>query len=376
MQSSMFDLLSKDNGDAQESSLEEKQEEEKIEEERRQLIEHISSATVNTLRDKVAWILNHYSETRDSDIALQVKFWETFEADKHNGHSITFDDLYKLTRLTSLTRERARIQNKYKLFIASSEVRQKRGTLSEEEKEKAVEDKPVGCPTLTVYMDESGKNDNQLIVGSLWFLGGVQPILALHRNLLKFKENSKFNKEFHFSEMSRNELPTYIGMINLFLKEAPAVSFKIASIPTVGISNKQDALQQLFYHLLFRGVTNEHETGRAMLPRLLQVWKDAEEDGADRLLIANLEDRLKQAAISRLKGDLYIDAIRCINSTHDIFMQIADLFTASANRVLNQPSSQRNHKDDFAEFFLAATGVGKSFSPNEQIGDMVAHISL
>ena len=57
-------------------------------------------------------------------------------------------------------------------------------------------------------------------------------------------------------------------------------------------------------------------------------------------------------------------------------MQIADLFTASANRLLNQPGSQYNHKDEFAEFFLEVTGVGKSFSPNEQVGDMVAHISL
>lgn len=376
MQSSLFDLINNHTEDSPELSSEDQQKEAILEEERRQLLDHISSATVNTKRDKVAWILNHYPETRNSDIALQIKFWETFEADRYKGRSISPDDLYKLTRLTSLVRERARIQNVYNLFIASSEIRQQRGTLSDEEKEKAIEDKPDGCPTLIVYMDESGKNDNQLIVGSMWFLGGGYPILALHSSLLKFKEYSGFDKEFHFSTMSRNELPVYLGMINHFLKEAPAVSFKIASVPARGISNKQDALQQMFYHLLIRGVTSEHETGRAVLPRLLQIWKDAEEEGTDRLLIADLDDRLKQAATSRLKGELYIDEIRCVDSAHNIFMQVADLFTASANRVLNQPGLQRNHKDEFAEFFLDATGVGKSFSPNEQVGDMVFHISL
>ena len=225
-------------------------------------------------------------------------------------------------------------------------------------------------------MDESGKNANHLVVGSMWFLGGGYPILALHRKLLEFKELINFKKEFHFSTMSRNDLPAYFDMINLFLKEAPAISFKIVSLPTVGIRNKQDALFQLFYHLLVRGVETENETSRAVLPRTLQVWKDAEEEGVDSLLVADLDDRLKQAATSRFSSELYVDEIRCVDSENNIFIQVTDLFSASANRILNQPGSQRNHKDKFAEFFLEAIGIGKSFSPNEQVGDMVVHISL
>jgi hypothetical protein len=374
MQSSIFDLLgNNDDGEDDENSVSRS---EKIIEERNKLINHISSSTVNTLRDRVAWVLNHHPETRDSDIALQIKFWETFEKDRYNGRTITADDLYKLTRLTVITRERARIQNTYKLFVPSSDVRQKRGLLSEEERDKAVEDKPKSYPTLVVYMDESGKNESQLIVGSMWLLGGGYPVLESSQKLTKYKNFSRYDKEFHFSTMSRNDLPIYKEFVKLFLQEAPAFSFKIASVPTIGISNKTDALHQLFYQLLLRGVIDEHEKGRAILPRLLQVWKDAEEEGADKLLVADLEDKLKQAAVSRLKSELYLDEIRCINSSHDHFMQIADLFTASANRILNQPNSQQNHKDEFAEFFLEATGVGKNFSPNEQIGDMVAHISL
>ena len=163
-------------------------------------------------------------------------------------------------------------------------------------------------------MDESGKNANHLVVGSMWFLGGGYPILALHRKLLEFKELINFKKEFHFSTMSRNDLPAYFDMINLFLKEAPAISFKIVSLPTVGIRNKQDALFQLFYHLLVRGVETENETSRAVLPRTLQVWKDAEEEGVDSLLVADLDDRLKQAATSRFSSELYVDEIRCVDS--------------------------------------------------------------
>lgn len=374
MQSSIFDLLPESH--QENHSEEENRNEAKREEEIQQLLNKLSSATVNTLRDKVAWILNHHPETRDSDISLLIKFWETFESDKYNGQFITPDDLYRLTSLTSITRERARIQNAYKLFLASSEVRQMRGTLSEEEKEKAVEDKPVGYPSLVVYMDESGKNADQLIVGSLWFLEAGKPIYLIHKKISDFKKEIGFNKEFHFSEMSQKELPIYQEMATLFLKESPAISFKIASLPTIGIHDKQGAMNRLFYHLIVRGIENENETGRATLPRTLQIWKDSEEEGSDRLLIADLDDRLKQASSTRFNNNLLVNLVRCADSSHNLFLQVADLLSASANRILNQSSLSRNHKTEFAEFFLELIGVDKSFLPNDHIGDKVIHISL
>ena len=132
----------------------------RINSERQELLENISSSSVNTLRDKVAWILNHYPDARDSDITLQLKYWETFYPDKYDGQSIKPSDLYNLPHLTSLSRERARIQNQYNLFVAIPEVRKIRGTLSDEEREKSIEDKPT-YPLFVVYMDDSGKTGDK-----------------------------------------------------------------------------------------------------------------------------------------------------------------------------------------------------------------------
>jgi hypothetical protein len=348
----------------------------KLQEEIQELLNNLSSATVNTLRDKVAWILNQYPDARDSDVALMLHFWETFEPNIYNGHSINPNDLYHLTRLTSIARERARVQNVYKLFQASSKVRQRRGTLSEEEKEKAVEDRPVGYPSLTVYMDESGKNADQLIVGSVWFLESGKPIYDIHKRITAFKEEVGFAKEFHFANMTRHELRIYQEMLQIFIREAPSYSFKIISVPARGIRNKQEALKQLFYHLLVKGIENENDTGRAALPRSIQIWKDAEEEGADRLLVADLDDKLKQASPTLFDNKLHVGLVRFTDSEHNLFLQIADLFSASANRILNESGVARNHKTEFAEFFLDAVGVDRNFSPNDKIGDTVAHISL
>lgn len=374
MQSSLFDLI--EGNPHENQSEEEKLKEAKREEEIQQLLNNLSSANVNTLRDKVAWILNNNPKARDSDVTLMLDFWETFESHIYNGQYIKPDDLYRLTRMTSLTRERAKIQNVYKLFQASSEVRERRGTLSEEEKDKAVEDKPIGHPSVTVYMDESGKNAEQLIVGSVWFLEVGKALYDIHKKITEFKKEVNFPKEFHFAKMSRDDLPIYQRMIEIFLRESPTHSFKVISIPAKGIRNKQEALRQLFYHLIVKGIENEDKTGRAALPRVLQVWKDSEEEGADRLLIADLDDKLKQASVNLFSSNLYLDFVRCADSEHNLFLQVTDLFTASANRILNESAVVKNHKTDFAEFFLNAVGIDKSFSPNEKVGDMVAHISL
>ncbi len=138
--------------------------EEIIEKERQEILESVSSYKTDTIRDRVAWILNHFPESRDSDITLQLKFWETFEPHIFKGSSINPNDLYELTRLTSITRARQTIQNDYNLFLASPEVRERRGTMSEEEKEKIISSKP-SYPIFTVYMDDSGKNAKHLIIG-------------------------------------------------------------------------------------------------------------------------------------------------------------------------------------------------------------------
>ena len=53
----------------------------KLEAQREQVILSVNSATLDTIQQRVAWILNHYPEARDSDISLQLRYWEHFEPD-------------------------------------------------------------------------------------------------------------------------------------------------------------------------------------------------------------------------------------------------------------------------------------------------------
>jgi hypothetical protein len=304
-----------------------------------------------------------------------LKYWETFEPSLYDGSPIAPIDLYKLTRLTSITRERARIQNRFRLFVASTEVRKRRGTLEDAEKEKAIADKPQ-CPSYTVYIDESGKTSSHLILGSLWFLSGGIDLLSLYNAVNRLKDEFNFKGEFHFKHVSKGEVGIYCRLIDVIVDRGSAISFKCISLPRYGIRSVTDALSELYYHLLLKGIEHEIRTGRAPLPRTLQVWKDSEEPGADRLLMATLADRMRQASTTLLDGGLHIDGFEAVPSGQNTFLQIADLFVSSINRVMSRTGDNRGHKDDVADYVIQRLGIDPTQRSNETVHDMAMHIEL
>jgi hypothetical protein len=348
--------------------------EEKIEKQRVEVLNSVAAGRLNTMQEKVAWILNHHPETRDSDIHLQVRYWRQFESDIFEGNSIQIGDYYKLTRLTSITRERARIQNIFQLFIASDEIRKTRGTIEKSEHQKSVE-QHISYHNYAVYLDESGKTGDHLIVGSVWLLDGGESFKILSR-LENWKKANSFDGELHFKEISDGKLNQYFGVADFIAENSSVMSFKAISVERKGTGNVADALNRLFYHLLVKGIETEHQSGRAPLPRLLQVWKDAEEAGRDKLFLADLRTRLNEASNTLFDGKLLLNEFFPVKSDENALIQIADLFTSSINRVLNASGERKHAKDKFADYLLARLNLPKGPTVEELEGDMTVHVAL
>lgn len=104
-----------------------------LEAKREQLLRAINSSQLDTMEERVAWLLNNFPKTRDSDITLQIRYRQNFQSDRFTGGEISVSDYYRLAKLTSLTRARATIQNKLKLFQASEEVAVRRRQLEKGE---------------------------------------------------------------------------------------------------------------------------------------------------------------------------------------------------------------------------------------------------
>lgn len=346
----------------------------KLEQARAHLRQVAVSSDFNTIQERVAWILNHYPEARDSDITLQIRYWRKFESDIYNGSYVDPDDLYRLTRLTTLQRARAKIQNTYKLFQASAEIQRRRGLLQESETQEAGEQQQADS-IYAVYADESGKTQQHLVVGSVWFLHPPE-MADIELETEKLKQLHSFTSELHFQTINRSKLPFYKKVADMLATESSALSFKAISVPTRGLSNVQDTLTELYYLLLVHGIQHEHESGRGSLPRQVQLQKDGEEQSTDNLMLENLTDRLQQAASSRFGNDLSVGVFEAVNSEAFNLIQIADLFTSSVSRVLNATGQRDTPKDEFADYLLGALSMPDGPDQREQTSDITYHIKL
>jgi hypothetical protein len=128
----------------------------KIDKQRNRLISKLASYNVTDLQTRVAFVLNHFPETRDSDIKLAIHYWKYFQPELVESGYIKLETLFKLDRETTITRSRAKIQNEYKLFLPSEEIKSSRRQLAKVEEEMQVLDKPSST-VVTIYADESGK---------------------------------------------------------------------------------------------------------------------------------------------------------------------------------------------------------------------------
>jgi hypothetical protein len=341
---------------------------------RQHLLSAVSSCKLNTIEERVAWLLNHYPNTRDSDVTLQIRYWQTFEPKRYDGWPISIRDYYRLAKLTSLARARATIQNELKLFQASSEVKKRRKQLQGDEHVNALS-KRANFHKFIIYVDESGKTQDNLVVGSVWFLNGNETF-EIYKTIDALKTTHGFKEELHFKSISEAKLQLYFEIADLIASKSGTISFKVISIPRRGIADLHEGLLKLTYHLITRGVEHENTSGRAPLPRGIQVCKDAEAEGQDKLFIAELADRLRQSATTQFNNELYIEEFSTDQSSKNILLQLTDLFVSSVGRQLNTTGERSQPKDRFADYFLNKLGIIVGRQQSESLGDMTIHITL
>ena len=190
------------------------------------------------------------------------------------------------------------------------------------------------------------------------------------------KKRRSFDGELHFKKISKSNLPVYKEIADALAARSSTISIKAISVERKGVARVGDALTDLYYLLLVNGVQHEHNTGRGSLPRTLQLWKDAEEPGSDKLLLENVRDRMAQAGKSRFEDKLRIDHFEAVDSEDLTLVQIADLLTSSIGRVVNTKGDSSNPKDEFANYLLEKIGMPGGPDEEKVSGDMTYHLSL
>jgi len=316
---------------------------------RQRLLNRLAAGNIETFTEKIAYILNHFPPTRNSDITLAIQYYQTFHPEHITDEQIHLDSFYELPKMYDMQRIRARIQNDYGLFLASEEVRRRRAHLAEEARfEYGYKDDLL--PTLSIYSDESGKDRDFTVIGTVWFYNANREI-QLASTLRQWKEEEDRPEEFKFGDLTYGSLPQAQEFFLLTLSQTDTIGFKAVAVQTdVAQRNQDQVVYRLYYETIVRGIEFELSHNRVGLPGVVFLSKD-EDVGSDALWRAEFERKLIHDCKRLFDGKVEINGIEAFDSKQYELLQIADLFAGSVSRVLNRDTDgDRNQKDEFAEF--------------------------
>ncbi len=257
------------------------------------LIASLAGGDFSNQQTRVAHILNLHPAARNSDVALALKYWETFQPELYNPDGIKPADFFKLDRVPFLVRARAKIQNEYELFQAEEQVRRRRKGREDEIREAVLTDE-APRQTLQVFSDETGKGEAHVIIGSVWVLNG-RAVYDVTKAIKDWQTGSKFAKrEMHFSAFGRGDMNAVDDYLNIVAANREFLSFKLIAMSKRNTRRPiEEVVQRLHEFMLVRGLRHEIESGRVGVPRHVAVTMD-EEQSIDRIVLAEMRNRVAE----------------------------------------------------------------------------------
>ncbi len=307
----------------------------------------LASANLDNLKTRVAWVLNYHQETRDSDVSLALKYWESFQPELYNSTSLVPRDLFKLERMTNITRVRAKIQNEYMLFPASDGVRNRRRQMEEDVAEAVVDDKP-GRNVVNIFSDETGKTQDYICVVAAWVLTG-HSVWKLSQAIWKWKTASPWaNGELHFKHFKKDQLPALHGYLDVIVSNREFLSFKAIALQKSTTSRHvDDVVHRLHEFMVTEGVKHEVDNNRIRLPHEVTLTIDSEQS-LDKITCADIRRRIAQDLRVNYNDNLTIADVAAVTSHSSPMIQLADVVAGAVNRRKNF-DGDRNYKDEMAD---------------------------
>ncbi|GIO42227.1 DUF3800 domain-containing protein [Paenibacillus apis] len=341
----------------------------KVQQDKENLMKQLSEGVLKTATARVAFILNHYPETRDSDRLLTLRYWETFQKDLYNGGVITSQAFLRLEQQSDITRARAKIQNTFKEFRSSEDIQRIRSEREDTYRTSQIQLSEDATPVSFIFYDETGKTQNYISVGGMWRSGQDGVLRSSIMDLRKQLEMES-KDEFHFVNVDKKNLENYVRLIDVVAEESANIGFKAICFCQKGSGQKpEDIVTRLYKVGISDGLQHEIETGRISIPRTLNIVKD-KEDAKDTLFLEALRLDVAGHIKAAFDGKVKLGAFAAVESHIDPFIQVADVFMGCLNRRLNLPDGT-NVKDQLAKYFFDKFGINPETFETEHYYDFI-----
>jgi hypothetical protein len=322
---------------------------------REKLLQSLDAGDFTTLLPRVAGILNMYPDTRDSDVKLSLRYWETYQPDLFNEHGILPRNLFRLERMTQIVRARAKIQNEFGLFLAKEGTRRKRQA-HQEKMQDAVIDLAAPTPSINIFADETGKTADWIVVAAVWVLD-PRAVWDVTKAIKDWQAKSLWAKrEIHFAKFGNRDFEPLTEYLAVVKANRDFLGFKFAGVEKAHTKRPiEETVQKLHEFMVLHGLKHEVESGRVKLPRVLKVTVD-QENTLDKFASRETLERIAAGLQVHLGQDARIESFVTTPSQISALVQLADVIGGAINRQLNH-NGPRSHKDDMADLVVQELGL-------------------
>jgi hypothetical protein len=327
----------------------------KVEKEKAALLKSLAAGDFSTTRTRVAFILNLYKDTRNSDVTLAIKYWEQFQPELYSVHGILPQNLFRLERFHLIVRARAKIQNEYGLYLADEAIRRHRRR-NEEAMEADIVADAASRGVVQVFADETGKTQRFVTVAAIWVLAG-RAVYDVTQAVRAWQQSSVWaNREIHFAKLGARDADTLQELLHVVVNHREFLSFKVISYEREGSRRSvEDIVARLHEFMLVRGLEHEIASARVGLPLAVTVTLD-EEPSLDEIARSDLKAAVERRYDEVFEGRASVENVFSVRSHDSVLVQLADLIAGAVNRRLNH-LAERGAKDDMADAIIDAFGL-------------------
>jgi hypothetical protein len=321
-------------------------------EQRAELLARIAQSQLATYEQRIARILHRYPETRDSDIALCLRYWRTFQADViERWKPLELEVLFDLDRMETLGRTRRFVQNDLRLFRGMEDTRKARQAMQRELHEYLAAHRDT-LPEIRFYLDETGNEGDKNYTG----VAGVcvmnwKQYEKHHAALAQWREKQGWTETIHFAETGADKVDRAAALLQQLAQRRSGVLFLGYSIASRG--RTQEAIFSLFIQLVVDSLKHLQQQGCLSENQSVRVIKEADQ-GFDSIYLDTMTKRLSEAVALEFPGLLAVSPVEAVTKGRNVILECADLIAGGMQR--RALGKGRNPKDKLAEAVINVTG--------------------
>jgi hypothetical protein len=319
---------------------------------RERLLAEIADSRLATIEQKVAFLLQRYPETRESDVALCIRYWERFQADVlEKWRPLKLGVLYDLDRVMTIVRSRQIIQNTLGLFRGLEETEQFR-LLYQRELREFLGARQGAVPEVRFYLDETGNEGDKKYTGVAGVCVMNWQQYEMHAAALaQWRREQNWPETIHYSETGSDRIDRAVRLLAELQRRRSGLLF--VGYALSARASAQEAMYTLFAQLVVDALRCLKASDSLQQVRFVQVIKEAQE-GFDKVYLSKLNKHLEELIALEFPGQFAVKPIETLIKGQHVLLECADLIAGGMQRRAHFKGYKP--KDRLAEAIVNVTG--------------------